>query len=231
MIDRHKAKVVWSMLPLFPLMGAVGMVFSYTLPTVAAEELKVILQPELSPIETPEHLLLEQPLTPQTLSSNPQEQNPTSTSEPSFSQLAQRDIIPNPRFDQPGWIIQEIEVKEAPPIQTPDSTEIQVADIRVTGSTIFDETELNPIIQPLEGSRATIEELSSVADAISQLYIEQGFITSRAVILEESLSTEVVEIRVIEGRVEEIHVEGTQRLDESYVRSRVKLAAGTACRE
>ncbi|WP_446377522.1 CHAT domain-containing protein [Coleofasciculus sp. E2-BRE-01] len=215
------------MLPLFPLMGAVGMVFSYTLPTVAAEELEVILQPEFSPIDTPEHLLLEQPLTLQTLSSNLQEQNPTSTSEPSFSQLAQRDIIPNPRFDQPGSIIQEIEVKEAPPIQTPDSTEIQVADIRVTGSTIFDETELNPIIQPLEGSITTLEELRSIANAISELYLLQGYTTSRAVIVEESLSTEIVEIRVIEGSLEEILVEGTQRLDESYVRSRVQLAAGT----
>ncbi|MEQ8963691.1 MAG: ShlB/FhaC/HecB family hemolysin secretion/activation protein [Coleofasciculus sp. C2-GNP5-27] len=208
-------------------MGAVGIIFSHALPTVAAEELEVILQPELSQIETPEHLLLEQPLTSQTLSSNQQDQNPTSTDDPNFSQLAQRDIRPNPRLDQPGAIIQEIEVKEAPPIQTPDSTEIQVADIRVTGSTIFDETEFNPIIQPLEGSRTTIEELRSIADSISQLYLEQGFITSRAVIIEESLSTEVVEIRVIEGRVEAIQIEGTQRLDESYVRSRVQLGAGT----
>jgi hemolysin activation/secretion protein/CHAT domain-containing protein len=208
-------------------MGAVGMVFSYTLPTVAAEELEVILQPELSQIETPEHLLLEQPLTLQTLSSNQQEPNPTSTSEPSFSQLAQRNLIPNPQFDQPGAIIQDIDFKEAPPIQTQNSTGIQVVDIRVTGSTIFDETEFNPIIQPLEGKTATIAELRNVAGSISQLYLDQGFITSKAVIVEESLSTEIVEIRVIEGRLEEIKVEGTRRLDESYVRSRVQLGAGT----
>lgn len=220
-------KVLWNMLPLFPLMSAVGIIFSHALPTFATEDRKVILQQKLSQIETPEHLLLEQPLTPQALSSNQQEQNPTGTSEPNFSQLAQRDIRPNPRFDQPGLIIQDIEVKEAPPLQTPDSTEIQVADIRVTGSTIFYGTEFNPIIQPLKEKTVTIAELRNVAASISQLYLEQGYITSRAVLVEESLSTEIVEIRVIEGRLEEIQVEGTRRLDESYVRSRVQLGAGT----
>ncbi|MEQ8963241.1 MAG: ShlB/FhaC/HecB family hemolysin secretion/activation protein, partial [Coleofasciculus sp. C2-GNP5-27] len=109
----------------------------------------------------------------------------------------------------------------------PEDRQIQVQEINVTGSTIFGEAEFNPIIEPIEGKTVTLEELRSVADAISQLYLEGGYITSRAVLVEESLDTDVVEIRVIEGSLEAIQVEGTQRLNPSYVRSRVRLGADT----
>ena len=110
---------------------------------------------------------------------------------------------------------------------SPEERQIQVQEINVTGSTIFGEAEFNPIIEPIEGNTVTLEELRSVADAISQLYLEQGYITSRAVLVEETLDTDVVEIRVIEGSLEAIQVEGTRRLNPSYVRSRIRLGADT----
>ncbi|MFP4099968.1 ShlB/FhaC/HecB family hemolysin secretion/activation protein, partial [Coleofasciculus sp.] len=109
----------------------------------------------------------------------------------------------------------------------PEERQIQVQEINVIGSTIFGEAEFNPIIEPVEGNTVTLEELRSIADAISQLYLEEGYITSRAVLVEETLDTGVVEIRVIEGSLEEIQVEGTRRLNPSYVRSRVRLGADT----
>jgi len=103
----------------------------------------------------------------------------------------------------------------------------QVQRIEVTGSTIFGEAEFKPIIESVEGRTVTIEELRSIADAISQLYLEQGYITSRAVLIEESLSGGVVEIRVIEGSLEEIQVEGTRWVEEDYIRSKVERATAT----
>ena len=110
---------------------------------------------------------------------------------------------------------------------SPEERQIQVQEINVTGSTIFGEAEFNPIIEPVEGNTVTLEELRSVADTISQLYLEQGYITSRAVLVEETLDTGVVEIRVIEGSLEAIQVEGSRRLNPSYVRSRIRLGADT----
>jgi len=103
----------------------------------------------------------------------------------------------------------------------------QVQRIEVTGSTIFGEAEFKPIIESVEGRTVTIEELRSIADAISQLYLEQGYITSRAVLIEESLSGGVVEIRVIEGSLEEIQVEGTRWVEDDYIRSKVERATAT----
>lgn len=112
------------------------------------------------------------------------------------------------------------------PAPTPPSAPtIPVRKINVTGSRILGPRELNPIVQPLEGRSVTLEELQQAADQITQLYLDRGFITSRAVLLSQTPVNGAIEIRVIEGYIGRIEVEGTQRLKPSYIRSRVGLAA------
>ena len=111
------------------------------------------------------------------------------------------------------------------PTLAPDSTGIQVEKIVVTGNTIF-EAQINSIIQPLEGQTVTLEKLQEAADQITELYLNQGFLTSRAVLDQKSLATGAIAIQVIEGELEEIEIEGTRRLNPGYIRSRVELGAG-----
>ena len=113
------------------------------------------------------------------------------------------------------------------PSTAPDSQTIQVQKIKVTGSTIFRPDQFNPIVQPFEGRSLTLEQLREVADKITQLYLERGYITSRAILVDQAITDGVVEIRVIEGSLEQIQIEGTRRLNPDYVRSRVQLGAGT----
>ncbi len=113
------------------------------------------------------------------------------------------------------------------PSTAPDSQTIQVQKINVTGSTIFRPDQFNPIVQPFEGRSLTLEQLREVADKITQLYLERGYITSRAILVDQAITDGVVEIRVIEGSLEQIQIEGTRRLNPDYVRSRVQLGAGT----
>jgi hemolysin activation/secretion protein len=82
-------------------------------------------------------------------------------------------------------------------------------------------------VQPFEGRSLTLEQLREVADKITQLYLERGYITSRAILVDQAITDGVVEIRVIEGSLEQIQIEGTRRLNPDYVRSRVQLGAGT----
>jgi hemolysin activation/secretion protein len=115
----------------------------------------------------------------------------------------------------------------APSIPEP-STEtsqiIQVEKIEVVGSTIFNSEKLNFITKPYEGRSITLEELRKVADQITQLYLEKGYISSRAVLAAETNSG-VVKIQVIEGSIEKIEIQGTKRLNPNYVRSRISLGA------
>jgi hemolysin activation/secretion protein len=118
------------------------------------------------------------------------------------------------------------------PTPTPESTEtpnnqtIQVQKIEVLGSTLFNLATLNPIIQPLEGRAVTFGELKKAADAITQLYLNQGYITSRAVLVDQKVTDGIIKIQVIEGGLEKIEIMGTKRLNPGYVRSRIALGAG-----
>ncbi len=117
---------------------------------------------------------------------------------------------------------------ESSPVSTPPSNNdsIQVNKIEVIGSTIFSAKELEVITKPIIGTTVSLEELRKATDAITQLYLDRGYITSRAVLTDQSIKEGVVQIQVIEGSIEAIEIEGTSRLNPEYVRSRVKLGAG-----
>ncbi|HEY9831712.1 MAG TPA: ShlB/FhaC/HecB family hemolysin secretion/activation protein [Stenomitos sp.] len=110
------------------------------------------------------------------------------------------------------------------PTTEPSTQTIPVKTIKVTGSTVFGSPQLNPIVQPYEGRTLSLEQLREVADKITQLYLDQGYITSRAILANQVIPPDgVVEIAVIEGSLEEIQVEGTRRVKPGYIRSRVQL--------
>lgn len=124
---------------------------------------------------------------------------------------------------------------ESPVLPTPTSeptpdvnvVPIQVNRIEVTGSTVLSSEQLNRITKPFEGSTVSFQELTSVIDEINQLYLEQGYTNSRAILEAQTIANGIVQIRVVEGTLERIEVEGTQRLNPNYVRSRVNLGVGT----
>ncbi|MBU7584103.1 MAG: ShlB/FhaC/HecB family hemolysin secretion/activation protein [Nostoc sp. TH1S01] len=159
---------------------------------------------------------------------------------PSFAQTPNPQGNPNQdRFPQPATSPEPLPPASQPPVQTQptptptpetqpteSSPTIKVEKINVTGSTVFPPERFQPIIQPVEKREVTVEELRKVADAITQLYLDQGYITSRAILVDQTINNGVVEIRVIEGRIEKIEVQGTRRLNPEYVRSRVALGAG-----
>ena len=110
------------------------------------------------------------------------------------------------------------------PAAAPSSGEkVPIADIQVTGSSVFGEAEFAPILEPYEGRDLGLRELRQAADEITQLYLESGYITSRAVLSEQTIVDGVVQMRVVEGELDEIQIEGTRRLA-GYVRDRVNLA-------
>jgi hemolysin activation/secretion protein len=111
-----------------------------------------------------------------------------------------------------------------PPTQP--NTAIEVQKIEVVGSTILSQDEINALVNPLEGRSATLEQLKQIADKITEIYLNRGYITSRAVLPPQTITAGVVQIQVIEGKLAKIEVEGTKRLHPSYIRSRIRLGAG-----
>jgi hemolysin activation/secretion protein len=148
--------------------------------------------------------------------------------------------VPNPRTDpnqdrflQPPPTLEPATPETSEPIlPTPDPSEatveptdasVLVKKIEVIGSTIFNAQELNAVVQPYEGKSLTLEELRAAADAITQLYLNQGYITSRAILVNQTITDGIVQIRVVEGSLEQIDVEGNNRVNTAYIRNRIRL--------
>ncbi|MCG9884186.1 MAG: ShlB/FhaC/HecB family hemolysin secretion/activation protein [Cyanobacteria bacterium] len=116
------------------------------------------------------------------------------------------------------------------PEQNPDdpaSLRFTIRKIDVVGSTRFSAEDLQPLIAPYEGRDVSLSDLQALADRLTQEYLDLGYITSRAFVPPQTITDGRVEIRVLEGSLEAIEIEGLDRLRESYVRSRVELGAGT----
>jgi hemolysin activation/secretion protein len=102
---------------------------------------------------------------------------------------------------------------------------ITASKIELVGNTVLKPADLNPILTPLQGRTLSREELLQAVNAINDLYLKKGYITSRVVLDEASLSTGTVRLRAIEGSIEAINIEGNQRLRASYILSRLQRGA------
>lgn len=132
---------------------------------------------------------------------------------------------PPPLPPTPPPVLEPPPSSPSPPAED-ENTLIPVQKIIVEGSTIFGAAEFDPIIQPLEGRQVTLAELQGAADAITKLYLEGGYLTSRAVLPEQVARDGVITIQVLEGRLEDIRIQGNQGIIQRYIRSRIALGAG-----
>ena len=100
-----------------------------------------------------------------------------------------------------------------------------VAEIRVVGSTVFDQADLADLLDPYRDRNISFNDLLQLRSLITERYVDAGYLTSGALIPPQTVVDDTVTIQVIEGELEDIIVNGTQRLDSAYIRSRVGLVA------
>ena len=161
--------------------------------------------------------------------------------------LAQVDLPPNtqdlleqtlPQNDRP-LPPETPRVQPKPNLQTPTEPKFPncpvttegerffIRDVRVNGNTVLQE-EINEIIQPFKLRTATFSDLVCLRSQITQLYIDNDYVTSGAFLVNnQDLSNGIVQIQVVEGKLERIEITGLERLSESYIRSRLQLATTT----
>ena len=142
----------------------------------------------------------------------------------SFSAVIALSIAPIPALAQ-----SQVTQSQVTQSQVTQVTKIQVATIQVTGSTLIPAAEIAAIVAPYENRLLTLAELRPVTEKLTQYYLERGYLTSRAVLIDQTLDSRSnqgskVQIRVIEGKLERIDVQGNTRLPSSYIRDRLALA-------
>jgi len=115
----------------------------------------------------------------------------------------------------------------SPPIEEnlpPSSEKIVVKQFLFEGNTAFTDAELSQVVESFIDSPISFTELLAVRSAITNYYIENGYITSGALIPPQELQSGIIKIEILEGEIEEIIITGSGRLSANYVRSRLKRA-------
>lgn len=138
--------------------------------------------------------------------------------------------LPSPELPQPLPPPAELFPPSAP---TPTPNEpplgnfpqtIVVERFEVVGSTVFSPQELAKVTAEFTKRPISLTEVYQARSKITELYLRNGYITSGAYIPPQTIQSGVVKIQVVEGRLEDIQVIGTRRLNPNYVRSRLAIA-------
>ncbi|OEC33135.1 hemolysin activation/secretion protein [Pseudomonas cuatrocienegasensis] len=110
---------------------------------------------------------------------------------------------------------------EAPQLEsapTQDERCFEIEQIRLEGAQLLTEADQARIFQPFAGQCLGVSQLNELLKAITQFYIDRGYVTSRAYLPQQELASGVLRVIVVEGRLE--------GLDSSTLASDRELAMG-----
>jgi len=93
---------------------------------------------------------------------------------------------------------------------------IRVDRVRVLGSSVLSNPDLEPIVAPYLARPLHAEDLVELRDAVTRLYIDRGYLNSGALIPEQNVQSGVLEIEVVEGSLEKVEVVGAEQFRPDY---------------
>lgn len=102
---------------------------------------------------------------------------------------------------------------------------VYVKSIQVAGNTVFSDEEIGAITKPYVNRTLATEDLERLRLALTLLYINNGYITSGAVIPDQDVEDGAIQLQIIEGALSRIDVEGTNWFRHGYLSDRVALGA------
>src|SRR5262249_27168247 len=137
------------------------------------------------------------------------------------SLLEERQPSPPPQWTLPPPPPPPAEAAERLP-----GPRVFVREIRLVGNTAIPTQELAPLIAPYTNRELSAEDIEALRLALSQYYVSKGYLNSGAVIPDQTVKDGVITLRIIEGEISQIEVEGNTGLRTGYLRDRLALDAG-----
>jgi hemolysin activation/secretion protein len=93
-------------------------------------------------------------------------------------------------------------------------------------SSVLPQEDLDRVMAPYMNRKVTLDDLYALVEDINKLYAEKGFATCRAVLPPQRIHAGEVQIKLLEGKVGNITIQGNEHTRESYIRDRVSLQTG-----
>jgi hemolysin activation/secretion protein len=148
-------------------------------------------------------------------------------------QTVHAQLLPPTKLPEPAPTPQPLEPKqnplEVPPTSpTPGNVEVPPLTLKscnFIGNTVFTSQELAALTNQFLGKRLTVSDLMQLRNLIAEHYTQNGYINSGAAVLaadNPNLNLEAADlnVRVIEGRLSDITINGSKRLS-GYVKDRL----------
>ena len=110
---------------------------------------------------------------------------------------------PSPALDQPA----------------PDEQCVTISTITIKGVSLLDSQEVKDIILAYQGRCLGVSDLNNILKRLTHTYADKGYVTSRALLPEQDLSSGALEIIVVEGYLEKIIIDGEESKHQSKIDS------------
>jgi hemolysin activation/secretion protein len=146
-------------------------------------------------------------------------QNPSPGQEggPSAERFKQRTEIERGRVEEKKAKPPEIELKEEAKPPAAPAVSFELKDVRVSGSTVFQPQDFQPIYAPYLGKKVTSQDIEEIMKKIEALYKAQGYLTTFAYLPEQQIKEGVIEIGILEGKAGELKVEGNKYFSSALI--------------
>ena len=103
-----------------------------------------------------------------------------------------------------------------------DSVRFVLGRLVVQGATVYSEEALRPGYAALLGKEVTLTQIYQVAEAMTRLYRNDGYILSQVVVPAQSIRDGVVRLDAVEGHVANTRVEGLVRAPRDLVEAHLE---------
>lgn len=121
-----------------------------------------------------------------------------------------------------GDVEEELPESVVPKSKTP----FFVSRIQLEGNSWVTRGELAPLLEPYENREVTLQDLDQLSREIEREYRRRGFLANYVYVPPQRMTEGIIVLRVIEGKVGNIYVEGNRWFRKSRILSYTKLKKG-----
>ena len=126
-----------------------------------------------------------------------------------------------PRELEPSFELPPVRVDDGAQRTLSQQARLEIKTVRIRGNTVLDNALLEAAAAPFVGRVVSTLELESLRRALSELYINAGYLNSGVLLPDQRVTDGQVTFQVVEGQLSSIDVKGTVRLNPGYIASRM----------
>lgn len=133
-------------------------------------------------------------------------------SAPGAGELLQQQRQDNRPLQPPGQPPKLLDAPTRPTVDLPEGTVVRVTAFRITGARSYPAEQLQTLVQPWVGRTLDLKGLNEAAGALTRLYQSGGHLLSYAYLPAQKVDGGVIEIAVLEGKVDAVQVVTAQEV-------------------